>query len=100
MININLTFLVLYSDGHWKITGFALTSLSSKSDLPQMTENGRGTAGYRSPELVSGACYSTKVDIWALGCVAYEILTRTKAFEDDYEVYSYNLGDLELGFPD
>lgn len=77
-----------------------MASLSSKSDLPQMTENGRGTAGYRPPELVSGACYSTKVDIWALGCVAYEILTRTKAFQDDYEVYSYSLGDLDLMFPD
>jgi serine/threonine protein kinase len=65
-----------------------------------MTEHGRGSAGYRAPELVSDACYSTKVDIWALGCIAYEIQTRTKAFSDDYEVYSYSLGELEIGFPD
>ena len=65
-----------------------------------MTEHGRGTAGYRAPELVSDACYTTKVDIWGVGCIGYELLTRTKAFSDDYEVYSYSMDDLELGFPD
>jgi serine/threonine protein kinase len=65
-----------------------------------MTELGRGAAGYRAPELVSDSCYTTKVDIWSLGCVTYELLTRLKPFSDDYEVYSYSQGHLDLGFPD
>jgi serine/threonine protein kinase len=94
-----LILLVLYSNGRWKITGFALASISGNNDLPQQTENSRGTSGYRAPELVSDAYFSTKVDIWALGCIAYEILTRTSAFSDDFEIYSYSVGDFEIGFP-
>ena len=34
-----------------------------------------------SPELIEGKKYSTKTDIWALGCVAYEITTLDKVFD-------------------
>lgn len=40
-----------------------------------------GTPFYLSPEIVEGKKYSTKSDIWALGCVAYELLTLKKVFE-------------------
>ena len=47
----------------------------------------RGTTGYRAPELLpfGSATYNNKVDIWALGCILFEIVTRTKRFESDEE---------------
>jgi len=33
-----------------------------------------GTPGYRSRELVSGAKYNGKTDIWSAGCVIFELI--------------------------
>lgn len=40
-----------------------------------------GTPSYISPELCEGRPYNQKSDIWALGCVLYELATLKKAFE-------------------
>jgi serine/threonine protein kinase len=46
--------------------------------------------GYCAPELLrQRARYSEKVDIWALGCVAHEIVARRLAFQTDWEIYNY-----------
>jgi len=53
----------------------------------QVTLCGRGTAGYRAPELINNqesTQYSEKVDIWATGCIFYEVLFRTRAFSSDF----------------
>lgn len=39
-----------------------------------------GTPYYVAPEVCRGACYNQKADIWALGCVLYEMCTLHKAF--------------------
>jgi len=46
--------------------------------------------------------FNNKVDIWGLGCIAYEILTRKKAFESDWETIQYALrgGEPPLATPD
>ena len=33
------------------------------------------------PEQFKGETYGTKADVWALGCILYEILTRRRAFQ-------------------
>lgn len=40
-----------------------------------------GTPCYISPELCEGKPYNQKSDIWALGCVLYELASLKRAFE-------------------
>ena len=40
-----------------------------------------GTPYYMSPELFRGQPYGHKVDVWALGCILYELCTRRRAFQ-------------------
>ncbi|XP_068110618.1 serine/threonine-protein kinase Nek9 isoform X2 [Hyperolius riggenbachi] len=46
-----------------------------------MAETCVGTLYYMSPELCQGVKYSYKSDIWAVGCVLYELLTLTRTFD-------------------
>lgn len=40
-----------------------------------------GTPYYMSPELCQGVKYNFKSDIWAMGCVLFELLTLTRTFD-------------------
>jgi serine/threonine protein kinase len=61
-----------------KIGDFGISKvLSSKSKAYSVV----GTPCYISPELCEGKPYNQKSDIWALGCVLYELASLKKAFE-------------------
>ena len=51
-----------------------------------------GTSGYRAPELVRGIkkVFTNKVDIWAIGCIFYELVFRRRAFYEDYDTLNYS----------
>jgi len=85
---------VLFSqkDKCWKIADFGTASRATSKRL-NTTRYSRGTASYRSPEILDGsnAKYNNKTDIFALGCIIYEIVTGTKLFFDDMAILNYSL---------
>ena len=85
------------ADGTVKVLDFGLAkamdppasspdvSQSPTITTPAMTQAGMilGTAAYMSPEQARGKTVDRRADIWAFGCVLYEMLTGRRAFEDE-----------------
>src|SRR5262249_41664465 len=57
-----------------------------------------GTAAYMSPEQARGKEVDARTDIWAFGCVLYEMLTAKQAFEG--ETVTDMLARIVTGQPD
>jgi eukaryotic-like serine/threonine-protein kinase len=81
-------------DGHVKVLDFGLAKIverdASAADLsmsPTITAHAThvgvilGTAAYMSPEQARGRPVDRRTDIWAFGCVLFEMLTGRQAFE-------------------
>jgi serine/threonine protein kinase len=82
--------IFITSDGRVKILDFGLAQVKApiepEGDTATLTPAGTvpgtvmGTVGYMSPEQVRGKPADERSDLFALGCVLYEMLTGTVAF--------------------
>ena len=75
-------------------------SMSPTITSPAMTHAGiiLGTAAYMSPEQARGRPIDRRADIWAFGCVVFEMLTGKRAF--DAEDVSLTLAEVMKSEPD
>jgi len=89
---------VLLSGGRWKIADFAFaTPGASNPELYSLEV--RGTTCYRAPELILQHMFTRKVDIWALGCILYEMVTGHVLFQEDFYVRQYAAGNSQVELP-
>jgi Tol biopolymer transport system component len=83
--NVKLT-----PEGTAKVLDFGLATIEPGADTrvespPDATRTGviAGTAPYMSPEQARGKRVDKRADIWAFGCVLYELLTGARAFSGE-----------------
>jgi serine/threonine-protein kinase len=85
--NIKIT-----TDGLVKVLDFGLAKVFERQRQPDMSSSPTlmsasvpgvilGTAAYMSPEQAKGRPADTRSDIWAFGCVLYEMLIGKRAFD-------------------
>jgi len=104
--------VMITGEGQAKVLDFGLGK-SLEGDVPQAGDSGNsptlttagtqagmimGTAGYMSPEQAKGRLTDRRTDVWAFGCVLYEMLTGRKAF--DGEDVSETLASILRSEPD
>lgn len=75
--------LLLTDDGVLKLTGFGIARRPGPAASGQPARAVLGTAAYLAPELASGHPPSRAGDLYALGCVLYELSTGQRPFEAD-----------------
>ncbi|MFN2588536.1 MAG: Stk1 family PASTA domain-containing Ser/Thr kinase [Actinomycetota bacterium] len=84
--DIKPTNIMVTRSGQTKVTDFGIArALGQSSDQTQMTQTGMviGTAAYLSPEQAQGNPVDARSDVYALGCVLYEMVTGRPPFAGD-----------------
>ena len=79
-------------DGRIKVLDFGLARIVTPDGEPGADHRTSrpglilGTSSYMSPEQASGKPVDCRTDIWALGCLLFECLTGSRAFQKDSAV--------------
>jgi serine/threonine protein kinase len=99
-----MTDIVLYSrrDAVWKVADFGFTTQLRQSQSSILTQDGRGTEGYYPPEFLDDTAdlrYSTKLDIWQLGCILFEFAVGRRAFSSNAATIRFQAGISPLEIP-
>lgn len=102
--------IIFNEDMTIKITDFGLSKIiDENSDNIRLTSQGVGTYCYLPPECFlkdKNNKINTKVDIWSLGVITYEIIFNTKPFAQEYNSQKFfimnnaNLKAYSFDFPD
>ena len=76
--------VLITPDGRVKILDFGLALLTEGSKLTQL-DTTVGTVAYMSPEQTQAAEVDHRSDIWALGCIVYEMVCGQRPFQGTYD---------------
>ena len=76
--------LLITPEGRVKILDFGLALLTEGSRLTQL-DTTLGTVAYMSPQQAQGVEVDHRTDIWALGCVLYEMVCGQRPFKGVYD---------------
>ncbi len=86
--------LLFHSDGRLLLSDFGIVRLSA---MPALTTVGNflGTAEYASPEQASAGQLDARTDIYALGCILFELLTGAVPFSgsNPFAILSKHISD-------
>ena len=82
--NIKPGNLLVTPEGRLKILDFGLALLTEGSKLTKL-DTTVGTVAYMSPEQAQGMEVDYRTDIWALGCVTYEMVRGERPFQGVYD---------------
>ncbi|KAI6234215.1 Mitogen-activated protein kinase 12, protein [Aphelenchoides fujianensis] len=92
--------IVVYEEYHVKLIDYGLstedaTNVDDARDLTTYVI----AVHYRAPEVILGGKYTKAVDVWAAGCIFYELLTGKRLFEDENEADVFHKQAELLGMP-
>ncbi|CAH2075220.1 unnamed protein product, partial [Iphiclides podalirius] len=74
---------ILLTGKHGTIVKIGDFGISKMLASAKKTSTVIGTPYYLAPELCEGKPYDTKSDVWALGCLLYEMCTHKRAFDSE-----------------
>lgn len=90
--------LMLEPNGTVKVLDFGLAAALDRTDLSQITRTGHtpGTPEYMAPEQLMTGLATARSDLYALGCILYEMLTGQRLFSADtpFAVASKQAGEM------
>ena len=78
--------ILIDKDGAVKVTDFGIARVAGSNTVRQDTETVMGSVYYFSPEQAKGADVDEKSDIYSVGVMFYELLTRQVPFSGDTPV--------------
>jgi len=81
--------IIIDTKGRARILDFGLAMVSGEDKLTK-TGSTLGTAGYMSPEQVSGKQVDHRSDLFSVGVILYEMLTGRRPFEGDNDAAIVN----------
>ncbi|EDQ84745.1 uncharacterized protein MONBRDRAFT_12495 [Monosiga brevicollis MX1] len=93
--------ILLDENMHIKLTDFGTSKILDKDAKSDRSDSFVGTAFYVSPELLNDKVACRSSDLWALGCIIYQMLSGGVPFRgaNDYQTFR-KISSVDYDFPD
>ncbi|MCA9750257.1 MAG: protein kinase, partial [Romboutsia sp.] len=99
-LDIKPANILVFNENLWELTDFGLAKQGYCNITPNTLSTNVVTLMYRPINILLGDNnYDSMADIWAMGCVLYEIYTKTNLFDGYDELYMIEQIITILGVP-